>query len=87
MPLNIKNEEAHKMARELAELKRTTITEAVMQALRDAIERSRAHERNSRDVWGEELREIAEITSNLRSRDRRSTEEILGYDENGIPGS
>lgn len=37
MSMNIKNPEAHRLARELAELDQTTVTEAVTEALRQAL--------------------------------------------------
>ena len=41
--MNIKNDEAHAMARELADLNDTTVTEAVTSALREAFVRQREH--------------------------------------------
>ena len=40
--MNIKNAEAHAMARELAELEDTSVTEAVSTALREALQHRRA---------------------------------------------
>jgi len=43
MSLNIKNEEAHRLARELAALTGESMTVAVTEALRERIERVRAY--------------------------------------------
>lgn len=85
MPLNIKNEEAHLLAKELAELTGESLTEAVTGALREALEgrRSRRAER-TRSLIGE-LTEIAEFTANLPVLDLRSADEILGYNDRGVP--
>lgn len=41
MSLNIKNEEAHRIAAELARVRGTTVTRAVTEALRNELERER----------------------------------------------
>jgi len=41
MSLNIKNPETHRMAKELASLRSTSVAQAVAEALREAIERDR----------------------------------------------
>jgi len=41
MTLNIKNEEAHRLARELAQLTGTSLTDAVTEALRERLTRLR----------------------------------------------
>ena len=41
MSLNIKNEEAHRMATELARVRGTTVTRAVTEALRNELEREK----------------------------------------------
>ncbi len=49
MVLNIRNQEADRLARELAEMEQTGLTEAVVVALKEAIER-RAKARSPRDA-------------------------------------
>ena len=49
MTLNIRNDEADKLARELARLDRTNITEAVISALRETI-RNRMHKERPRET-------------------------------------
>jgi antitoxin VapB len=86
MPLNIKNDDAHRLAKELAELTGTSITEAVTIALKDAVHRARALRRESSDRLVSDLAEIAVHCASLPVLDGRSAEEILGYDERGLPG-
>ncbi len=85
MPLNIKNEEAHRLARELAGLTHSSITEAVTTALRESLERRKSlYERRSASL-AEDLQHIAEHTDSLAVYDDRAADTILGYDEAGIP--
>ncbi|MHB1047392.1 MAG: type II toxin-antitoxin system VapB family antitoxin [Thermoanaerobaculia bacterium] len=83
MALNIRNPEAERLAEAVAQLARETKTEAVTQALRERLARLR-RERKGRSL-AEELAEIGLRCSRLPVRDARSAEEILGYDENGVP--
>ncbi len=83
MPLNIRNEETEQLAAALAKLTGETKTEAVTQALRERIERVRRN--RARKRLADELDEIALHCSTLPVRDARSADEIMGYDEHGLP--
>jgi antitoxin VapB len=83
MPLNIRNEETERLAAALAKLTGETKTEAVTQALRERIERVRRS--RTRRRLADDLDEIAFHCSALPVRDARSADEIMGYDENGLP--
>jgi antitoxin VapB len=83
MPLNIRNEETEELATALAKLTGETKTEAVTQALRERIQRVRRARVKRR--LADELDEIALHCSALPVRDSRSADEIMGYDENGLP--
>jgi antitoxin VapB len=83
MPLNIKNDEAHDLARELSELTHSSITDVVTLALREALARERRRLHQERLVG--DLNRIAEDCAALRVLDSRSAEAILGYDQDGIP--
>jgi antitoxin VapB len=83
MALNIGNFEAEKLAAELARQTGESKTEAVTKALRDRLVRLR-RERTKRPL-ADELEEIAEHYASLPVLDRRRAEEILGYDEAGLP--
>lgn len=83
MALNIRNTEAEKLAEALAKLTGETKTEAVTQALRDRLARLR-RERSQRRLV-DELDEIALHCARLPVRDSRTPDEILGYDEHGLP--
>lgn len=83
MALNIRNPEAEKLAAELARVTGETKTEVVTRALRDRLSRLR-RERTRRRL-ADELDDIARHCAALPVRDGRSADEILGYDERGIP--
>ena len=83
MALNIRNPEADRLAAELAQATGETKTEAVIQAMRDRLERLRRERGGTR--LADELDEIARTCAALPVRDRRTADEILGYDEQGLP--
>jgi len=85
MPLNIKNAEAHKYARELAALYGKSITDAVTQALKEALERAKQFQEDSVLRLTKDLDEIALHCASLPILDRRSVDEILGYNDIGVP--
>ena len=84
MALSIKDHEADRLARELAKETGETITQAVTVALRERLARLRRRHRGRR--LADELDEIAKRCARLPVLDTRSVEEILGYDERGLPG-
>lgn len=81
MALNLKSHEAHDLARELAVLTGTSMTQSVIVALREAIERRSHGPRHRREV----LDRIARTCADLPVLDDRPSDEILGYDEHGLP--
>ena len=83
MALNIRNPEVEELAETLARVTGETKTEAVRRALRDRLARLR-RERAKRRL-ADELDVIARECAALPVRDSRSADEILGYDENGVP--
>jgi antitoxin VapB len=83
MALNIRNAEAERLAAVLAKLAGETKTEAVTRALRDRLSRLRREKAGRR--LADELDEIARHCSRLPVRDHRLPDEIVGYDEHGVP--
>jgi len=81
MALNIKDDKAHELARELADRRGTTLTQAVTEALTEALDRSTP----AAIPKLERLKEISRRASKLPVLDHRSPDEILGYDETGLP--
>lgn len=83
MNLNIKNDEAHEMAVELASLTGESITKAVAQAIRERLDRERR--RRNRQALARELLDIGRRCASHGRRDTRSHDEFL-YDDRGLPG-
>ena len=84
MSLNIKNEETHRLARELARVTGESMTVAVSEAIRERLERVRS--KNSKEGLAERLLRIgrdcaAHIKEPYKSMD---IDELL-YDEKGMP--
>ena len=82
MQLNIKNDEAHKLASELADLTGESLTSAVTLALREQLARERRRRRPDRIAA--KLMKIGSRYAALADT-KRSPGEILGYDEHGQP--
>ncbi len=81
MALNIKHEKAHDLARTLAHRRGTTMTQAVVDALAEALERTPP----AASPKLERLREISARSAALAVLDDRPADEILGYDSEGMP--
>lgn len=81
MAVNIKNPRAERLANQLAQKTGETITDAVIHALEDRLERLEGR-RTSPDLV-EEIMSIAQRCSQLPVLDSRPPEEILGYSEIG----
>jgi antitoxin VapB len=83
LALNIKSAKADRLARTLAARTGETITQAVERALEERLMREEG--RRSSPSLEEEILEIARRCASLPDLDTRSADEILGYDENGLP--
>jgi antitoxin VapB len=83
MALNIRNRETEELAAALAEATGETKTEAVRRALAERLERVRLQRRRRSLV--DEIGRIADHCTALPELDRRATDEILGYDDHGLP--
>lgn len=83
MALSIRNEKAEKLAREVAALSGENITQAIIHALEERLERLRGR-RTTADLVSE-IMAISKRCSALPDQDQRAPDEILGYDESGVP--
>jgi antitoxin VapB len=80
--LNIKDPETDRLARELAKATGETVTDAVKHAVEERL--MRLPQKGKRSL-AEELMEIGRHCAAAPEFDPRSADEILGYDENGLP--
>ena len=83
MALNIRNSKTEQLAETVAELTGETKTMAVKVALEERLERIQ-RERSGRSLV-DELNEIALRCASLPVLDDRSEDEIMGYNEDGLP--
>lgn len=83
MALSIKDDEADRLARRLAAATGETLTDAVREALRERLQRVEG--RAAAPRLREELRAIRKRCARLPVLDSRSPDDVLGYDEHGLP--
>jgi antitoxin VapB len=82
MALSIKSDEADRLARELAAETGESLTEAVVVALHERLVRERARRGPRMSM---RLRRLQSDVAMLPVCDPRAPEEILGYDDRGLP--
>ena len=85
MALNIKNQEAHRLAKALADATGKTLTDAVTDALRQQVRAEVGHESEDETLLLAEVAGVQRLVAALPDRDTRAPEEILGYDAHGLP--
>ena len=83
MGLSIKDPVTEKSVRELAALAGESVTAAVRRAAEERLQRLRRERR--RGSLAAEILEIGRRCASLPDMDARSADEILGYDEHGLP--
>ena len=83
MAISIRNPLAEKLARKVAEKSGESLTQAVIQSLEERLERLQG--RRQASGIEEEIIRISGRCSTLPDLDDRSPEQILGYDERGLP--
>jgi antitoxin VapB len=83
MALSIKDRETERLARELAQRTGETITVATRRALEERLRRTGSDARKA--ALMEDLEAIRRRLNALPVLDGRTPDEIIGYDENGIP--
>lgn len=80
MALSIKNDRADQLARELSQLTGESLTDVVINSLEQRLANERRAHRRRRS-----LADILAVAHSLPILDHRTDDEILGYDENGLP--
>ena len=84
MALSIKDPETERLARALAERTGETITVATRRALQDRLRRT-GSETQRKAALLEDMAASRRRWGALPILDNRSADEIIGYDENGLP--
>lgn len=83
MPLSIKDDEADRLVRRLSELTGESLTTAVRKAVEERLQR--LEQLGTAPSVRNALREIRQRCAAMPRLDHRSPDEILGYDEHGLP--
>jgi antitoxin VapB len=83
MALSIKSMEAERLAREIAAKTGESLTGAIQKALEERLERLKQQRRSQ--ILASQLDEILRRVDQLPILDSRTPDEILGYDEHGLP--
>jgi antitoxin VapB len=84
MALSLKDPETDRLARQVARLTGESLTEAIRTSLAERLRREQL-KRGRPGALADALEAIVGRNDSLQVLDGRSAEEILGYDENGIP--
>jgi antitoxin VapB len=83
MALSIKNQETDRLAHDLAEATGETVTVAVTRAIQNRLDSLRPRARRARLL--SDIREIQDLMKSLPDKDMRSADDLLGYDDFGLP--
>ena len=84
MTLKINNPEADTLARELAHTTGETVSQAVINAIRERLEREKMRQ-TKLEFRAETLLRIGQECAALPLLDDRHPDEIIGYDAHGVP--
>ena len=83
MAINIKSVQAERLAREVAAKTGESLTGAIQRALEERLERLKQQRRSQ--IVLSQLEDILRRVDRLPILDSRTSDEILGYDEQGLP--
>jgi antitoxin VapB len=85
MALSIRNPDTEKMARQVSRLTGETLTEAIGKSLEERLVRLKRYRGSGREAIRKDIDEILARVDALPDLDTRTPDEIIGYDENGLP--
>jgi antitoxin VapB len=83
MPLSIKNPVAERLVREVAQQTGESLTEAIQKSLEERLQRLKVSRKIP--IVQTQLEDLLRRVDELPTIDTRTADEILGYDENGLP--
>jgi antitoxin VapB len=84
MAISLKDPETDRLARQVAKLTGETLTEAVRRSLAERLKREQLKQGHNPRL-ADKLERLVQSFSALPVLDDRTPDEILGYDENGLP--
>jgi len=83
MAISIKSIETERLAREIASRTGESLTATIQKALEERLERLKQQRRSQ--LLSSQLEEILRRVDQLPILDSRTADEILGYDDDGLP--
>ena len=83
MALSIKSMETERLAREIAAKTGDSLTGAIQKALQERLERLKLQRRSG--ILASQLEDILRRVDQLPILDPRAADEVLNYDEHGLP--
>jgi len=83
MALSIKSMETERLAREIAAKTGDSLTGAIQKALEERLERLKLQRRSG--ILASQLEDILRRVDQLPILDPRAADEVLDYDEHGLP--
>jgi len=83
MPLSIKNEATERLVRQVADETGESLTEAIQRALEERWDRLKSKRREP--ILATQIEDVLRRVDALPTLDSRPAEDILGYDEHGMP--
>ena len=83
MALSIKNDATERLARKVAAATGESLTAAIQKALEERLDRLELQRKGQ--ILSSQLAEILRRVDQLPVLDRRRPDEIIGYDEHGLP--
>jgi antitoxin VapB len=84
MALSIKSIETEHLAREIASRTGESLTGAIQKALEERLERLKSNRRS--EALTAQIDDILNRVDEMPDLDTRTPDEIIGYDEDGLPG-
>jgi len=83
MAMSIKNEATERLARQVASETGETLTQAIQKALEERWQRLKTKRRSR--VLSSQVEDLLRRIDSLPTLDSRPEDQILGYDEHGMP--
>lgn len=83
MSINIKDPETDRLARDLAAKTGESLTNAIKHAIEERLVRESARTTIS---LADEIMEISRRASRIRPKSSATADEVIGYDDRGLPG-
>ncbi len=85
MTLSIQNPEADRLAHTLADMRGVSLDDAVLDALKVRISQEERRKKEDSERSLLEVKKIVQKVAKLPVLDNRTPDEIIGFDENGLP--